>query len=362
MITRKVNTADYGFSIIQVETFPVCNMNCRFCAYPLKRDKKSFLEDAIVRQILDSIDIDDRFEYVSLSHFNEPLLDKRIYSFIAYARERKIPVLIITNGLEFASRQTQERLLASSPDCIKISMQNLEGGRFNYSRGIKASFESYRDNILDFLCLAKGLRSRVTIDIGYSGLSRAELMVKSLFGLEAGDPSMPETLDDLRPLVKDFLDELKSKDPSFQFDSKLIASHVRRLTGDYLGQYGFKICGNIDMKFKKFCYGKRLRDFFPLRSGIGCPTRILSIMSSGVVVPCSHAYNDMHDMGNIRQSSLSSILRNNEAFLGGLRSGRHLNETCSRCLGAPTRRGVLFREAAASAVTFRNRLKGLKRK
>ena len=34
------NLSDYGFNILQIETYGLCNMECGFCPYPLKRETK----------------------------------------------------------------------------------------------------------------------------------------------------------------------------------------------------------------------------------------------------------------------------------------------------------------------------------
>ena len=83
-----ITLSDYGYNILQIETYGLCNMACGFCPYPLKKDfeKKSKLEDETIKKIIDEINPEDKdFKYLTFSQFNEPLLDKRIFDYIKYA-------------------------------------------------------------------------------------------------------------------------------------------------------------------------------------------------------------------------------------------------------------------------------------
>ena len=39
----EIKLSDYGFNILQIESYAACNMECSFCPYPLKDDKESKL-------------------------------------------------------------------------------------------------------------------------------------------------------------------------------------------------------------------------------------------------------------------------------------------------------------------------------
>ena len=128
-----VNILDYGFSILQIETSSVCNMQCKFCPYPLINDKGKILSEDAVFQIIDTLRFDNRFEYICFSQFNEPLLDERIYDFIRYAKSKHFPVMLVTNGSLFNSRDVINRLIGAAPDLIKLSVQTLNNKIFHNS-------------------------------------------------------------------------------------------------------------------------------------------------------------------------------------------------------------------------------------
>ena len=77
-----IKLSNYGFNILQLETYGLCNMECGFCPYPLKNEikKKTKLTEDKIYEIIDQIDPEDpNFQYITFSHFNEPLLDNKIF-------------------------------------------------------------------------------------------------------------------------------------------------------------------------------------------------------------------------------------------------------------------------------------------
>lgn len=338
-----VNISQHGFSILQIETKSVCNMQCKFCPYLLRNDKRKTLPDRNILDIIDSLHIDSRFEYICFSQFNEPLLDNRIYDFIKYAKNRKLPVLIITNGLQFNSKDVIHNLIEAGPDYIKISLQTLNAKTFNSIRGINSSFPEYKKGIFEFLKAVRFSVPKVTIDVACNFMYLGRKIKATLLGLEQGDPSVYNTIDDLRCDIESFLNELSNFDSRFVLNSIEVGSYLDKVGSDYLNQTGFNIAENISIKIKPFTFGKKLTEFFPVKNGVECQTRILGILADGHVVPCCLAYGDMLNMGNIKESSLKKILDKNINLLDNIRKGINLPLICKRCLGAPTKRGAMMR-------------------
>ena len=118
----------------------------------------------------------------------------------------------------------------------------------------------------------------------------------------------------------------------------------------YMRQNGFKISKNIILKFKPFFYGKRIKDFYPRNDNFECDSKILSVLADGNVVPCCLAYDDSITLGKVDTKPLYDIL-NESALLKNLRiKGAEKHETCKKCFGEPTKRGVKFREIYGSLV------------
>ena len=339
-----INISQYGYSILQIETMSVCNMRCRFCAYPVRNDKGEVLSEDIVYSVIDSLRTDDSFEYICFSHFNEPLLDNRIYDFVKYSKDRKLPVLIITNGLMFDSEDVIRKLITANPEHIKISLQTLNENDFCSVRGIDSSFSEYKNGIFEFLKRAHGSSSKITIDIACNFLSGSRKLKSTLFGLERGDPSVYNRVADLRDDVSSFFNELHDYDNRFNSKSSEIDKYLGEANLDYLHQMGYNIAENISLKIKPFMFGKKLTEFFPVKEGIGCSNRILGILASGKVVPCCLAYDDMLTMGSIKEEPLRKILEKRTSWLNSIRNGVDLQLVCKRCLGAPTKRGAVVQQ------------------
>jgi len=348
MNSNSLNISNYGFSVVQIETMSICDMNCKFCAYPKRNDKGQTLPEPTILSVLDSLSADESVKYITFNQLNEPLLDKRIYGFIKYARNQKLKVMLVTNGISFRSKDVISHLVDSNPEYVKVSVQTLNPELFGNARGINYSFQKYKEGIFEFLKAAENGTSKILVDMACNFLSGKKKLKRLLFGLSTGDPSVYNTIDDLRDDIKEFLKELQGYLKSFRLNDKALDHYLDEVKADYLKEPGFKIGENILLKIKPFIYGRKLTEFYPVNSDFGCPSNMLCILASGSVVPCCIAYDDMLCMGNIKEDSLSTILERSADLLNsirkGTRKGRDLPLACQKCFGAPTKRGAALRQ------------------
>lgn len=87
--------------IVTIETFCKCNGRCTFCPYTHIDRIGSKLSDACVCKMIDEVSKFPVFpERLNLCRVNEPFLDKRIFSFLAYANERlpETNLILFSNG------------------------------------------------------------------------------------------------------------------------------------------------------------------------------------------------------------------------------------------------------------------------
>lgn len=341
----KVNISKYGYKVLQLETISTCNMECKFCSYPLRNDKNKILSDDKVYNIIDSLEMDEIFKFLTFSQLNEPLLDKRIFDFIKYAKERKVPVQIITNGILLQSSEVVDKLIDANPDHIKISLQTLNSSLFSESRRAKVSFQEYKNGIFEFLkaVTLKKAPINIYIVVGCNFNYPLKKIKSCLFGLDTGDPAIYNTVDDLKDELKAVLRELRAHNNNFLFDEQDLGIFLTQLRINYIKDPSFKIAENVHLKIKPFIYINRLTDFYPVRHSIGCNNKILAILASGNVVPCCIAYDEILTCGNIFNESFKEILEKNAIFFSDLKKGENLPLYCRRCVGAPSRRGVLIK-------------------
>lgn len=352
---QNIKLSDYGYAILQIETQSLCDMRCTFCPFPLITNKGASLEKDEVLGIIDSIDaLDNKLEYICFSQFNEPLLDTRIFDFIKYAKAKGFKVLIATNGLSFKSEELRNKLIEAAPDLIKLSVQTINKERFSKTRGVDYSFEEYIKGIFFFLesALKHNSSSIITIDIACNFLHKKQMLMRAFLGLEHGDPSVPNSVDQIRRDLNNFLCGLHQRSPSFEYDEGKVERYLEDVEMSYKQQEPLVLSRNIQLKIKQFAYGRRLIDFYPAFKSRGCPVRVISVLATGAVAPCCLVYDDKLTMGNIRGEQLKFILERNRGFIRGIKKGLHMPRICRICKGAPTKRGAIALSIARGLKTL----------
>jgi len=336
----------YGFRILQIETYGLCNMSCGFCPYPLKNEekKKQKIDLEKIYQILDQIDSNDPgFKYVTFSQFNEPLLDNRIFEIIKYSQQKKLNTFLITNGLLLNKKKKIKNIQELKPE-LKISLQVIDSSKHKFSRGINMEIDDYLKTIIEFIKIIKNTKIKLTIDIGSNfNDNKVKVFLKNIFGLSVGDKSVPETLNEtfqqfIELLNTHKIDLLDNNDQSIKdLKKKYFESY------SYLSQDGWKLFENVKIKIKKFHFGRAISENFPRDDNFICSSEILGIQSDGNIVPCCLAYDDTISLGNIYKKSIFEVLKDN-SFLKNLRDlNGNKSITCKKCFGEPTQRGVFFR-------------------
>jgi len=345
MKKQKVKISDYRFHVLQIEPLLACNMRCTFCAYPIIENKGDRLHADEVYKIVDSVDhTDKKLKYICFSQYNEPLLDERIFDFITYAKDKHFKVLIITNALLFDSEKVQNKLFDSEPTIIKISLQSLSREMFQATRGTNYPYDRYKTNIINFLrsAVARKTSIEIVLDIACNFLSKKEINKRKLIGIEHGESTIPDNINNFQNNFRDFLAEIRKSNFCFDHNEADIANFLQSAEKDYTMQKGFLLAPNISIKVKQFIYGRRISDFFPVLVPRICNTNILSVLSNGSVAPCCLAYGDLLSLGNIKKKSLREILISNKDLLENIRTGKSMHHTCRKCQGAPTRRGAVY--------------------
>tara|TARA_A100001015_G_scaffold148488_1_gene164694 strand:- start:2022 stop:3092 length:1071 start_codon:yes stop_codon:yes gene_type:complete len=353
MKKEKIKLSNYGFNILQIETTAACNMSCSFCPYSLKNDKTSKLSIENIYSIIDQIDIgDDKFKYLTFSQFNEPLLDNRIFDISKYAIDKNFKVMMITNGLLLNKEKNIKNLIDLKAD-IKISLQVLDDMKHKNARGLNLELEKYVNTIVRFCEKAKDKDLNITIDVGCNfNDNKLIYFLKLLLGIQTGDPSVPLDLKSTTLQLKKYVDlfyniaENDYKKNIYKLTNMYEAQN--NFTKFYKKQTGFKIARNITLKFKPFFYGKSINDFYARDDNFKCNSQILSVQADGNIVPCCLAYDDSISMGKVEENSLKSIL-DESILLKNLRKvGGEKHETCKKCFGEPTKRGVKFKQLYSS--------------
>ena len=341
-MTDSLSLSDFGFNIVQIETKASCNMACQFCPYPLRKDKKSVLPAGVVHDLIEQINPRaERFEYVCFSYYNEPLMDDRLFDFIHHAKDKGLPTFLVTNALLLENQNFRKKLIDTAPNIIKVSLQTVSRKHFNNVRGVQIDITKYFDIIYAFLSEARNISSSINIDVACNFLNRKMYVLKWLLGLSVGDPSVPMSVRSLKHDIISFLGGLVRYDSYFDFNIDELSEFLKDTSPKYILEEGFTLARNIRLKIKPFIYGRRIHDFQSAIHPFACSNRMVSVMANGDVVPCCLAYDNKISIGNIKEQKLSEILYQNKTFLKILRSRNYKKpETCKKCLGEPTKRGL----------------------
>lgn len=95
---------------VSLETFAVCNANCRFCPYETIERKGTKMEDSVIDRVIDELATFGKPFYFSPFKVSDPLLDKRLYT-ILKKLNAKAPlgrVRIFTNGSALTLKKAEE--------------------------------------------------------------------------------------------------------------------------------------------------------------------------------------------------------------------------------------------------------------
>lgn len=116
--------------LIEVTTY--CNFNCIYCfRRNMHNDKDSYMDFSLYKKIIDEA---SRLgvEKIIFSGWGEPLTHPEIINFLKYAKQKKLYILLNTNGSLL--KEYLRDLSNSIVDEITISVDSLEKSKFRYTR------------------------------------------------------------------------------------------------------------------------------------------------------------------------------------------------------------------------------------
>lgn len=151
-------------SELSIETINLCNARCTICAHPDMKRAKGKMETDLVNSLIDQAG-EGKVDKLFLSGFGEPLLDKRLPQFIAYASALKIKnIAIVTNG-NLLTPKLAETLIDAGLNEIIISIDGFTAETYESIRiGLKferlvenlnglSSIKNRRDAVISLSCV-----------------------------------------------------------------------------------------------------------------------------------------------------------------------------------------------------------------
>lgn len=176
----KIRFKGASLQYIEIETLNQCNGSCTFCPVNVKRDIREhmMMSDELFYKIIGELERMNYEGHLALFSNNEPLLDKRLSDFAAYAR-KKLPnavIFLYTNGILLTAEVLNS--LLPSLDFIHIDNYSdshelrpnikmaLDGvSREDYQKKIELCFR----NETEVLTTRGGLNSEILVKIPRTG-------------------------------------------------------------------------------------------------------------------------------------------------------------------------------------------------
>ena len=156
----------------------ICNQKCIMCDIKNhKFDNKHEITQPEIVRIIDEM-VEMNIPELVLTG-GEPFLYKNIFEIIAYAKEKKRKVVMITNG--FYEEPVVDKIIASKADHLQISLDGSNALIYESIRGIKGSFEVVINNIRRLIRGGKSVAVTATITRqNYGDLMNIAHLAKSL--------------------------------------------------------------------------------------------------------------------------------------------------------------------------------------
>ena len=142
---------------INIEISSVCNARCVMCHFDKKNgiglvdDPPAFMPLSLFRKIVDEIAAWPRVPSLDLCWRGEPLMNPNFASYLGYARQKDVPLLMTTNG-SLLTREVATQLLDLGLQQVVVSIDGATAATYEHiRRGLR--YEQMRRNLERFIAL-----------------------------------------------------------------------------------------------------------------------------------------------------------------------------------------------------------------
>lgn len=159
------STGDNAFSDLQnifIELTSRCNMECKFCPYPVLKRKKQDMPHEYVLKILE--EVKGMNNDVTFHVLGEPLLNKRFFEYASLCDDYGISYWLVTNGLTLTPDVSDRLFSLKNLKNLEISFHTMTEKDFAL-RCCRISFKNYMQKIHDTIFSQKRYDSDVKINI-----------------------------------------------------------------------------------------------------------------------------------------------------------------------------------------------------
>jgi len=137
------------FRYASIEINSHCNSRCKFCPVSIAPLQRQFIDNNLFENILKQLQKLNTIRWVSLNHYNEPVLDPNLYSKIVLMKDYGLKVRLFTNGKSLMpSFFTQE--IIDNLDMLVINLPTIDKSKYQEYTGTKMPAK-FLDNIKNII-------------------------------------------------------------------------------------------------------------------------------------------------------------------------------------------------------------------
>ena len=306
--------------VLNLEPTTLCNFNCWYC---VGRHMKQ--EHLAYENFVKIIDSSPSLEHLALVGEGEPIMNKRFFDMVKYAKARGIRVGITTNGSMF-SQSNVRKICDVGVDYVQISIDSSDPKRFAESR-VDGDLEKIWDGI-----------GRLTAHRNQRGLARPIVVVRgTLFSYSQND--IPEIVREAKKRGVDAIGEFQTLNPKESYvkiypedkkqhlkDAEEIARSIRK------DRIRSELPFIAEIRLQDF--GDHALEVWPNGLRQSCDIPLLYSLLSGDVTPCCQIKTITTPTWNLVKHGAEAVLRDEqyENMRFNLWNGFYL-KSCESCRG-----------------------------
>jgi len=334
---------------VQFEISSLCNFRCVFCPVSTQEasspaPKRTFVDEDIVYKVLDAVKELKNLYYFTFSFIGEPLMHPKVFDYIRAARERDLPVLLVTNGTLLHDHHF-DLIRETRLERLKLSLQVADEKNFPQLSGTTMSYDEYVSKIVAVLKAKQEGRISCTIyiDIGFNPLYTVR---NRLLGIYGGDQYIERNAHKLANNIKKLLMHLTQEGITHTYENITIRQlgdmmkHYWDKKGYFLEDKEFLTIGNdIIISLKGFWDHYVHEHNMPINSVLCKPNKMV-IDIDGDVTVCNRDICKKTVIANIYHNDMTSVFEKVKEGIDMISKGKTPFEFCHYCKGYPTRRVI----------------------
>lgn len=150
---------------VQIETIRHCNAKCPFCAVDQWDMSVPRMSDDLFTKIVDELaDYTETVRWVNIQRAGEPLLDKRLPSWIKRVKDAGIRMVTMSTNASLLTEAKAKELLEAGLDELMISIDSVDKESYEALR-VGLDYETVLDNIRTFFALRDRIRPETAVRV-----------------------------------------------------------------------------------------------------------------------------------------------------------------------------------------------------